>query len=87
MSAPARWEYLRAIHVRYRQAARWEKGPILDELYTNTGYRREYGVPRRIAGGGGSRTPQGLGARLPAPSPQEGDEGVGASPGTKRSSR
>jgi hypothetical protein len=44
MSAPARWEYLKAIHARYRQAARREKGPILNEFCHNTGYHRKYAV-------------------------------------------
>src|SRR5262249_57992264 len=44
MSAPARWEYLRAIHARYRQARRQDRGPILDEFCTNTGYHRKYAL-------------------------------------------
>lgn len=44
MSAPARWEYLKAIHARYRQAARKDKGPILDEFCAVTGYHRKYAL-------------------------------------------
>src|SRR5262249_7399628 len=44
MSAPARWEYLRAIHARYRQAGRPDRSAILDEFCTNTGYHRKYAV-------------------------------------------
>jgi hypothetical protein len=44
MSAPARWEYLRAIHARYRQAPRQDRGAILDEFCTNTGYHRKYAL-------------------------------------------
>jgi len=44
MSARARWEYLKAIHARYRQAARKDKGPILDEFCTVTGYHRKYAL-------------------------------------------
>src|SRR5262249_44242773 len=44
MSAPARWEYLRAIHARYRQARRPDRGAILDEFGKNTGYHRKYAV-------------------------------------------
>jgi hypothetical protein len=44
MSAPAKWEYLRAIHARYRQASRKAKGPILDEFCRTTGYHRKYAL-------------------------------------------
>jgi hypothetical protein len=44
MSAPARWEYLRVIHARYRQAGRQDRGPILDEFCKNTGYHRKYAL-------------------------------------------
>jgi hypothetical protein len=44
MSAPARWEYLRAIHARYRQATRPGKGRILDEFCRTTGYHRKYAL-------------------------------------------
>jgi hypothetical protein len=48
MSAPARWEYLKAIHGRYRQAARMDKGPILDEFCCATGYHRNTRAVARI---------------------------------------
>src|SRR5262245_54070962 len=41
MSGRAKWEYLRAIHGRYRQAPRAIKGQILDEFCANTGYHRK----------------------------------------------
>ena len=44
MSAPAKWEYLKAIHARYRQATREEKGRILDEFCASTGYHRKYAL-------------------------------------------
>ncbi len=44
MSAPAKWEYLRAIHARYRQATREDKGRILDEFCGTTGYHRKYAL-------------------------------------------
>jgi hypothetical protein len=44
MSAHAKWEYRRAIHARYRAAARGDKGRILDEFCETTGYHRKYAV-------------------------------------------
>ena len=41
MSVRAKWEYLRAIHGRSRQAAREAKGQILDEFCEVTGYHRK----------------------------------------------
>jgi len=41
MSVRAKWEYLRAIHGRYRQAPREGKGQILDEFCASTGYPRK----------------------------------------------
>jgi len=41
MSVRAKWEYLRAIHGRYRQAPREAKGQILDEFCATTGYHRK----------------------------------------------
>jgi hypothetical protein len=40
----ARWEYLKAIHARYREAAREQKGRILDEFCEVTGYHRKYAL-------------------------------------------
>jgi hypothetical protein len=40
----SRREYLRAIHPRYRQAARGTKGRILDEFCKVTGYHRKYAM-------------------------------------------
>jgi hypothetical protein len=40
----SRWEYLRQVHPRYRQASRVEKGRILDEFCKVTGYHRKYAV-------------------------------------------
>jgi hypothetical protein len=58
MSARARWEYLRAIHGRYRQAARTEKGPILDEFCRATGYHRKYALRLLNGPPPGSARPQ-----------------------------
>ncbi|OLC15036.1 MAG: hypothetical protein AUH29_09200 [Candidatus Rokubacteria bacterium 13_1_40CM_69_27] len=44
MSAPARWEYLKAIYARYRQARREGKSEILDEFCRTTGYHRKYAL-------------------------------------------
>jgi hypothetical protein len=44
MSAPAKWEYRRAVHARYRAAPRGEKGRILDEFCGTTGYHRKYAL-------------------------------------------
>jgi DNA-binding transcriptional ArsR family regulator len=44
MSAPARREYLQAIHGRYRQAAHKDQGAILDEFCRVTGYHRKYAL-------------------------------------------
>ncbi len=41
MSRQGKWEYLKAIHPRYRQALRAEKGRILDEFCQVTGYHRK----------------------------------------------
>ncbi len=41
MSRQGKWEYLQAIHARYRQAARAEKGRTLDEFCRVTGYHRK----------------------------------------------
>jgi len=39
-----RWEYLRAIYERYRNAGRKAKKVILSEFCTNTGYNRKYAI-------------------------------------------
>jgi len=49
VEARTRWEYLKAIHPRYRQASREEKRQILNECCKNTGYHRKY-VLRRLHG-------------------------------------
>ena len=41
MSRHGKWEYLKAIHARYRQAPHAEKGRILDEFCRVTGYHRK----------------------------------------------
>ena len=49
MQQRARWEYLQAIHGRYRAATRREKGRILDECCKVTGFHRKYAL-RRLNG-------------------------------------
>src|SRR5437870_12723622 len=44
MGRSSRWEYLKAIHPRYRQADRQEKKVILNEFCRNTGYHRKYAI-------------------------------------------
>ena len=44
MSRRSRWEYLKAIYPRYRQADRREKQAILNEFCHNTGYHRKYAI-------------------------------------------
>ena len=44
VTAHARWEYLKAIYDRYRQATRPEKRQILDECCRVTGYHRKHAV-------------------------------------------
>ena len=44
MSHRSRWEYLRAIYARYRQADRKLKQVILNEFCANTGYHRKYAI-------------------------------------------
>ncbi|MFQ5898612.1 MAG: integrase, partial [Candidatus Methylomirabilia bacterium] len=41
MSYAAKWEYLRAIHARYRQASRTDRQRILDEFCQVSGYHRK----------------------------------------------
>ena len=49
MSSDAKREYLCAIHARYQQASREEKGQILSEFCRVTGYHRKYAI-RRLNG-------------------------------------
>ena len=61
MSRRSRWEYLKAIYPRYRQADRREKQAILNEFCHNTGYHRKYAI--RLLNGpvpepGRERSPQ-----------------------------
>ena len=44
VSARVRWEYLQAVHPRYRQARRGEKQRILDEFCRVAGYHRKYAI-------------------------------------------
>src|SRR5947199_9370670 len=44
MGRGSRWEYLKAIHPRYRQADRQGKKIILNEFCRNTGYHRKYAI-------------------------------------------
>ena len=44
MGNKGRWEYLRAIYDRYRQAGRKSKKVILNEFCASTGYHRKYAI-------------------------------------------
>lgn len=44
MGNKGRWEYLRAIYERYRNAGRKDKQVILSEFCANTGYHRKYAI-------------------------------------------
>ena len=44
MSKSAKWEYLRVMHARYRQASRADKRRILDEVCQVAGYHRKSAV-------------------------------------------
>ena len=44
MGGKTRWEYLRAIHPRYRAANREQRRVILDEFCSNCGYNRKYAI-------------------------------------------
>ena len=44
MSHQAKWEYLRLMHQRYRQATRPERSPLLNEFCRVTGYHRKYAL-------------------------------------------
>jgi transposase InsO family protein len=44
MGGKTRWEYLRTIHPRYRQADRQQRRLILDEFCSNCGYNRKYAI-------------------------------------------
>ena len=44
MGHQTKWEYLRAIYERYRQAGHRVKHVILNEFCLNTGYHRKYAI-------------------------------------------
>ena len=69
MSVRAKWEYLRAIHARYQQAARQAKGHILDEFCATTGYHRKSAL-RLLHGPPPGRTPPGGVAGRPRMGPR-----------------
>jgi hypothetical protein len=64
MSRRATWEYLRAIHGRYRQATRAGKKQILDEFCETTGYHRKSAL-RRLNGPPPGMAPPGRRRRAP----------------------
>src|SRR5689334_23765835 len=71
MGRSSRWEYLKAIHPRYRQADRQEKRVILNEFCRNTGYHRKYAI--RLLNGpppGRGRAPRPRRPRTPTYSTQ-----------------
>jgi hypothetical protein len=85
MSAPAKWEYLRAIHARYREAPRAAKGRILDEFCRTTGYHRKSAL-RRLNGPppGAQRPRRRTASRLGSSADRASDRN---SPGSRASSR
>jgi hypothetical protein len=67
MGQKAKWEYVRAIYERYRQADRKRKHAILNEFCVNTGYHRKYAIrllngppPGQAARGAGRPRRRGL---------------------------
>ena len=62
MTAHARWEYLKAIYLRYRQAPRREKQQILDECCRITRYHRKHAV--RLLNGSAPSSNASTGRRL-----------------------
>jgi hypothetical protein len=44
VSRRSRWEYFRAVHVRYQRAGAKDRGKMLDEFCSNTGYNRKYAI-------------------------------------------
>jgi len=44
MGLTSRWEYLKAIYLRYRQADRWEKQAIWNEFCRDASYNRKYAI-------------------------------------------
>lgn len=44
MSAGAKWEDLKVMHARYREATRPSKTRLLDEFCRTTGYHRKYAL-------------------------------------------
>ncbi len=69
MSRQGKWEYLKAIHARYRQAPRAEKGRILDEFCQVTGYHRKSAL-RLLTGPPPGRRPPPRRHRAPSYGPR-----------------
>lgn len=69
MSRQGKWEYLKAIHARYRQAPRAEKGRILDEFCQVTGYHRKSAL-RLLTGPPPGRRPPPRRRRAPSYGPR-----------------
>jgi hypothetical protein len=69
MSIRAKWEYLRAIHARYQQAAHQAKGQIQGEFCATTGYHRKSAL-RLLHGPRPGRTPPGAVAGWPRMGPR-----------------
>ena len=69
MSHQTKWEYLRAIHQRYRQGSRAEKQRILDEFCQVTGYHRKSAL-RLLNGPPPGRAPRQRRRRPPTYGPQ-----------------
>jgi len=69
VSRQGKWEYLKAIHARYRQAPRTEKGRILDEFCRVTGYHRKSAL-RLLNGPPPGRRPPPRRRRAPSYGPR-----------------
>ena len=73
MSRRSRWEYLKAIYPRYRQADRREKQASLSEFCRNAGYTRKYAI-RLLNGPAPER--RGAGSQARHRSPTYSAEGI-----------
>ena len=69
MSRKSKWEYLKAIYNRYRQAEKAIRRQILDEFCATCGYHRKHAL-RLLNGPPPQKSPKPLRTRIPIYSPQ-----------------